>query len=88
MVDARALIEQQIFDLQASKRRLAETISELAHDGRRVSDALERVGGADHTLQKKLHALRKNIDRNEAEIGEAEKRLTALLQRLEGLGKI
>lgn len=87
MPEEQSRLADRIAELELSKRRLAQVISELAHEGRRVSDALERVGGADRDLQKKLRGLRRNIELNETEIGKLDDLLIPLRRRLLELGE-
>lgn len=75
--------ESELEDLKQSKRRLLVVIGELAHEGRRVRDGLERVGGADRALQTRLRDLAKTIRMNEAEVDRVEARIAALAAQLE-----
>jgi len=55
-------------DLQSVRDSLIAEINALQHELRRVKDALERVGGSSHDLEKKARQLSKNIQLSENDL--------------------
>ena len=82
LLDEKARLEAEIAELQASQRLLSVAIGELAHDGRRLSDALERVGGHDRALEGRRRTLRKSQSLSQTELEVTSGRLEALGARL------
>jgi len=54
--------------LQSARDSLVTEINALQHELRRVKDALERVGGSSHDLEKKARQLSKNIQLSENDL--------------------
>ena len=55
-------------ELQSARDSLVAEINALQHELRRVKDALERVGGSSHDLEKKARQLLKNIQLSESDL--------------------
>lgn len=55
-------------ELQSVRDSLIAEINALQHELRRVKDALERVGGSSHDLEKKAQQLSKNIRLSENDL--------------------
>ena len=55
-------------ELQSLRDSLVAEINALQHELRRVKDALERVGGSSHDLEKKARQLSKNIQLSENDL--------------------
>ncbi len=55
-------------ELQSVRDSLVAEINALQHELRRVEDALERVGGSSHDLEKKARQLLKNIQLSENDL--------------------
>jgi len=55
-------------ELQSVRDSLVAEINALQHELRRVKDALERVGGSSHDLEKKARQLSKNIQLSERDL--------------------
>jgi hypothetical protein len=53
---------------QSVRDSLVAEINALQHELRRVKDALERVGGSSHDLEKKARQLSKNIQLSENDL--------------------
>jgi len=53
---------------QSVRDSLVAEINALQHELRRVKDALERVGGSSHDLEKKARQLSKNIQLSESDL--------------------
>ena len=75
-------IEAEIADLEAARRLLGAAIGELAHDGRRLTDALERVGWQSFDLEARRKTVRQNQSMNEVELQEKARKLEAARRRL------
>ena len=56
-------------ELQSVRDSLVAEINALQHELRRVEDALERVGGSSHDLEKKARQLSENIQLSENDLG-------------------
>jgi hypothetical protein len=54
--------------LQLARDSLVAEINALQHELRRVKDALERVGGSSHDLEKKARQLSNNIQLSENDL--------------------
>ena len=80
--EERVRLEAEIADLESAKRLLTAAIGELAHDGRRLSDALERMGGQGADIEGRRRALVENRALSEAELKDIEQRLKRLRFRL------
>ena len=78
----KARLETEIADLEAARRLLSAAIGELAHDGRRLTDALERVGWQSFELESRKKTASRNQSMNERELEEKMKDLQAARQRL------
>ena len=55
-------------ELHSVRDSLVTEINALQHELRRVKDALERVGGSSHDLEKKAQQLSKNIQLSENDL--------------------
>jgi len=55
-------------ELQSVRDSLVAEINALQHELRRVEDALERVGGSSHDLERKARQLSKNIQLSENDL--------------------
>lgn len=55
-------------ELKSVRDSLVAEINALQHELRRVKDALERVGGVSHDLEKKARQLSKNIQLSENDL--------------------
>jgi predicted nucleic acid-binding Zn-ribbon protein len=55
-------------ELQSARDSLVAEINALQHELRRVKDALERVGGSSHDLEKTARRLSKNIQLSERDL--------------------
>ncbi len=55
-------------ELQSARDSLLVEINALQHELRRVKDALERVGGSSHDLEKRARQLSKNIQLSENDL--------------------
>ncbi len=55
-------------ELQSVRDSLVAEINALQHELRRVKDALERVGGSSHDLEKKARQLSINIQLSERDL--------------------
>jgi len=55
-------------ELQSVRDSLVAEINALQHELRRVKDALERVGGSSHDLEKTARQLSKNIQLSENDL--------------------
>ncbi len=55
-------------ELESLGDSLVTEINALQHELRRVKDALERVGGSSHELEKTARQLSKNIQLNESDL--------------------
>ena len=55
-------------ELHSVRDSLVTEINALQHELRRVKDALERVGGSSHDLEKKERQLSKNIQLSENDL--------------------
>ena len=75
-------LEAEIADLEAARRLLSAAIGELAHDGRRLTDALERVGWQSFDLESRKKTVSRNQSMNERELEEKMKDLQAARRRL------
>jgi chromosome segregation ATPase len=78
----RARLEAEIESLQKRQRHLDLVRGEFEHDGRRVRDALERVGGRSHELEQRLRTLARNEKLTEADLEKDAKALKRLERRL------
>ena len=78
----KARIEADIADLEAARRLLSAAIGELAHDGRRLTDALERVGWQSFDLESRKKTVSRNQSMNERELEEKMQDLDAARRRL------
>ena len=79
---ARARLEAEIEALQVKQRRLDLVRGEFEHDGRRVRDALERVGGRSHELEPRMKTLARNEKLTEADLEKNAKALKRLERHL------
>ncbi len=79
---ARARLEAEIEALQVKQRHLDLVRGEFEHDGRRVRDALERVGGRSHELEQKMKSLARNEKLTETDLEQNAKALKRLERRL------
>jgi len=55
-------------ELESPGDSLVAEINALQHELRRVKDALERVGGSSHALEKTARQLSKNIQLSESDL--------------------
>ncbi|MCZ6881924.1 MAG: hypothetical protein O7F15_02825 [Gammaproteobacteria bacterium] len=55
-------------ELESVSDSLVAEINALQHELRRVKDALERVGGSSHELEKTARQLSKNIQLSESDL--------------------
>jgi chromosome segregation ATPase len=78
----RARLEAKIEALRVKQRHLDLVRGEFEHDGRRVRDALERVGGQSHELEQRMKALARNEKLTEADLEKNAKALKRLERRL------
>lgn len=78
----RARLEAEIEALQVKQRHLELVRGEFEHDGRRVRDALERVGGRSHELEQRMRTLARNEKLTEADLERNAKDLQRLERRL------
>lgn len=78
----KARIETEIADLEAARRLLDAAIGELAHDGRRLTDALERVGWQSFDLEARKKTVSRNQSMNERELEEKVRELETARRRL------
>lgn len=69
--------------LLEAAERLEEEIGDIAHEERRVADALERTGGRGHDLHRRRIALREARRLNEADLGRTSRRLAEIERALE-----
>jgi len=90
----KARVEADIADLEAARRLLSAAIGELAHDGRRLTDALERVGWQSFDLEARKKTVSRNQSMNQRELEEktqdleaARRRLSEIDALLDGLGE-
>lgn len=81
----RARIEAEIADLEQTRRQLQAGLGELAHDGRRIGDRLERAGGVDRDAQSRRAALKELLALNLKDLERIEATLAALRQQLDRL---
>ncbi len=79
---ARARLEAEIEALQVKQRHLHVVRGEFEHDGRRVRDALERVGGRSHELEQRMKSLARNQKLTETDLEQNAKALKRLERRL------
>ena len=79
---ARARLEAEIEALQVKQRHLDVVRGEFEHDGRRVRDALERVGGRSHELEQRMKSLARNEKLTETDLEQNAKALKRLERRL------
>lgn len=78
----KARLETEIADLEAARRLLSAAVGELAHDGRRLTDALERVGWQSFDLESRKKTVSRNQSLNERELEEKTRDLQAARRRL------
>ena len=79
---ARARLEAEIEALRVKQRHLDLVRGEFEHDGRRVRDAMERVGGRSHELEQRMKALARNEKLTEADLEKNAKALKRLERRI------
>ncbi len=79
---ARARLEAEIEALQVKQRHLDVVRGEFEHDGRRVRDALERVGGRSHELEQRMKTLARNEKLPDTDLEQNAKALKRLERRL------
>ena len=79
---ARARLEAEIEALQVKQRHLDVVRGEFEHDGRRIRDALERVGGRSHELEQRMKSLARNEKLTETDLEQNAKALKRLERRL------
>ena len=79
---ARARLEAEIEALQVKQRHLDLVRGEFEHDGRRVRDALERVGGRSHELEQRIKSLARNEKLTDTDLEQNAKALKRLERRL------
>ena len=79
---ARARLEAEIEALQVKQRHLDLVRGEFEHDGRRVRDALERVGGRSHELEQRMKTLARNEKLTDTDLEQNAKALKRLERRL------
>ncbi len=79
---ARARLEAEIEALQVKQRHLDVVRGEFEHDGRRVRDALERVGGRSHELEHRMKTLARNEKLTDTDLEQNAKALKRLERRL------
>jgi chromosome segregation ATPase len=79
---ARARLEAEIEALQVKQRHLDVVRGEFEHDGRRVRDALERVGGRSHELEQRMKSLARNEKLTDTDLEQNAKALKRLERRL------
>ncbi|MEE8293263.1 MAG: hypothetical protein V3R22_02475 [Kiloniellales bacterium] len=79
---ARARLEAEIEALQVKQRHLDVVRGEFEHDGRRVRDALERVGGRSHALEQRMKTLARNEKLTDTDLEQNAKALKRLERRL------
>ncbi len=79
---ARARLEAEIEVLQVKQRHLDVVRGEFEHDGRRVRDALERVGGRSHELEQRMKSLARNEKLTDTDLEQNAKALKRLERRL------
>lgn len=79
---ARARLEAEIEALQVKQRHLDVVRGEFEHDGRRVRDALERVGGRSHELEQRMKTLARNEKLTDTDLEQNAKALKRLERRL------
>ncbi len=79
---ARARLEAEIEALQVKQRHLNVVRGEFEHDGRRVRDALERVGGRSHELEQRMKTLARNEKLTDTDLEQNAKALKRLERRL------
>ena len=78
----KARLKTEIADLEAARRLLGAAIGELAHDGRRLTDALERVGWQSFDLEARKKTVSRNQSMNERELEEKIQELETARRRL------
>jgi len=78
----KARLETEIADLESARRLLSSAIGELAHDGRRLTDALERVGWQSFELETRKKTVSRNQSMNERELEEKTQDLEVARRRL------
>lgn len=82
LLGEKLCLENEIAELEAADRRLATAIGELAHDGRRLTDALERLGGGAADIDGRRRALQQNRAMSETELMDIKARLAKARDRL------
>lgn len=83
LIEEKARLDAEIADLEASKRLLTAAIGELAHDGRRLTDALERMGGQAGQVERRRRALSENRMMSQLELKDIQARLAELKRRVD-----
>ncbi len=81
----RIRLEQLLEAAQKTRAQLAEALSEFRHDGRRVADRLERLGGREPGLERQRGLLAENVKLTQAELDKTEDQISKIRRELSKL---